>query len=238
MKQKTIKRLRGAGCKIPKLKKRDRGAEFDAAGKSTGEWPEETLLPARKPLPIVSTIDMLREDDLRYKERKAVMIQQSGITEKMEFVDYIRTLTEDGLDLILFAWGVLKTEGGTYMGIELEFKDKIWATEFLADRAFGKAQQNIKIDSTTHNASDEELLKEVRLLQEKLGKKVLDVEFKKEAISTGSGKEMESGAAEQARAADDFSGIRDMAGTDKKEAGTPDTGMANKVSEDTEGVRQ
>ncbi len=225
---KTKKRLKKLGVKNPRLKKRDRDTEFEKAMKDVGgnEWPPELpsgiAEPALKPLPIVETIDKLKVEDERYRARKALLIEQAKITEKQEFVDYIRKFTDDGLDLVLFAWGVLKAEGYEYGGCVIDIKAKVWACEYLTDRAFGKAQQNIKIDSTIHNASDEELLKEVRLLQEKLGKKVMDVEFKTNdaAGSLGGTKEGgEDGGHEQAA----ICGVGEEAHKKQTETGTQGT---------------
>jgi len=183
------KRLSKLGAKNPNLKpkKRDMDAEYEAAQASPSDdtWPPEdspAIIPPMKPLPIAEVINKLKSEDEVYRARKAFLTKNARVTEKQEFVEYIKKFTDDGLDLVLFAWGVLKAEGYEYGGCVIDIKAKIWACEYLTDRAFGKAQQNLKIDSTIHNTSDEELLKEVRLLQEKLGRKVMDVEFRQEAV--------------------------------------------------------
>jgi len=204
---KAKKRLKKLGAKNPKLKKRDMEAEYEADKASLPDdvWPPEDS-PAMRPLPMAETINKLKAEDETYRARKAFLIERSSVVGKQEFVEYIKKFTDDGLDLALFAWGVLKAEGYEYGGCVIDIKAKIWACEYLTDRAFGKAQQNIKIDSSIHNASDDELLKEVRLLQEKLGKKVMDVGFKKEPVL---------GAYQAGGAAVDVQGICEVASEDK-----------------------
>lgn len=180
MKKETIKRLKDVGANMPSLAKVHKKKSDDLL-KGTDEWPPEE--PAGNPLPAAVIAERTRADNETYKARRAALLKDANISEKRDFVDYIKAITDDGLDLILFAWGVLKCESVDYAGVEIDIKAKIWAAEYLTDRAFGKATQNLKIDTTLHNASDDELLKEVRLLQEKLGNKVLNANFKTEAIA-------------------------------------------------------
>lgn len=173
--------MKNAGVEVPSLARVEKKKKVAKDLLNSGdEWPPEE--PPGKPLPAVAVVERTIADNAIYKARRAALLRDINITEKKDFVDYIKAITEDGLDLILFAWGVLKCESTAYAGVEIDIKAKIWAAEYLTDRAFGKAQQNLKIDTTLHNASDDELLKEVRLLQEKLGDKVLNVNFKTESI--------------------------------------------------------
>src|SRR5574337_570987 len=146
MKKATLDRMKRAEVKMPSLSKLERRKKVEAdLAKHGNEWPSE--LPPEKPLPAVEIAERTRADNEIYRARRAALLKDINITEKKDFIDYIKTITDDGLDLILFAWGVLKCESVFYAGVMIDIKAKIWAAEYLTDRAFGKAQQHLKIDS-------------------------------------------------------------------------------------------
>ena len=105
---------------------------------------------------------------------------KSGVTARDTFQGMCQKVTGNGRDLIAFAYGILTTneikklptsygkerEVIVFEGIEITIKEKIWAGEFLANRGFGKADQNINISSATidNKSTDELRLEALRIL--------------------------------------------------------------------------
>ena len=105
---------------------------------------------------------------------------KAGVTARDTFQGMCQKVTGNGRDLIEFAYGILTATAKKKMptsygkdrevivfnGIEITIKEKIWAAEFLANRGFGKADQNVNITATIDNKSTDELrLEALRILQ-------------------------------------------------------------------------
>ena len=131
--------------------------------------------------------------DERYLRKVKAMKERIKGDRRRGIADYIRSVTDDGADLVLFAVEVLRTDEGIVDGCEVDLKAKIWAVEYLTDRAFGKAVNMIKIDSTIHNVSDEEIIREINLIKERLGEKPIDVECKQLAEGVTDDREQDEG---------------------------------------------
>lgn len=131
--------------------------------------------------------------DERYLRKVAAMKARIKGERRRGIAEYIRSVTDDGADLVMFALEVLRTDEGEVDGCEVNMQAKIWSVEYLTDRAFGKAVNMIKVDSTIHNVSDEEIIREINLIKERLGEKPIDVEIKQLAEGVTDDREQDEG---------------------------------------------
>lgn len=143
------------------------------------------------PSPAEERLHAAVQRDERYLRKVKEMKARIRGDRRRGIADYIRSVTDDGADLVLFALEVLRTDEAYLDGCEVDLKAKIWAVEYLTDRAFGKAVNTIKVDSTIHNVSDEEIVREINLIKERLGEKPIDVECKQLAEGEDNGEQDE-----------------------------------------------
>lgn len=109
--------------------------------------------------------DALGESDKRYERDKQYLAEIRKLSLGDGFEECIRLMTEDGLELAMFAYGIMRTEGeGEFKGCKVDLRAKIWACEYLTDRAYGKATTNIKVQKI-EKISDEEIKKEIEILE-------------------------------------------------------------------------
>lgn len=128
-------------------------------------------------------------DEKRHSQRVAcgtklpTQYLKAGVTQRDTFQSMCAKMTGNGRDLVDFALGVLAadvivevpTTYGVrhvlmYRGIEITAKEKVWAVEFLANRGFGRAEQNINVTNTIENRSSDELKLEALKLLKKIVK--------------------------------------------------------------------
>lgn len=120
---------------------------------------------------------------INHRERLPKIFLKAGVTARDTFQTICQKITGNGRDLIEYAYGVLMegkevevpTSTGVrkalmYRGVEITSKDRIWAVEFLANRGFGRAEQNINIAATVENKSTDELKLEALKLLHKIAK--------------------------------------------------------------------
>ena len=198
-------RGRGVGTRTirKEIVSRDADGQWERIRKMVGD------MPARKMLPIAEEIERINNNTERGLALRKAAVKRMKLKDAQTLAGHVKAFTGDGLDLVLFAHQLLMVEDGEYRGWEVEMADKRWAVEFLADRGFGKAMQSLKVESTVRNASDEELIAEIKLLQEKMGGKVIDVNVLNQKLS-GSGnanRENESGRASSLQGCAEGSGI-------------------------------
>lgn len=200
MNKNSTKRLKTAG--VDKALVPDSGKKLPFKVKQEAGYTPPPVMPGSKPLPTEERYAALMAADEEYQKEKEYLFRRKELQERREFSDFIKALTGDGIELAMFAYGILRTTSTMYRNVIIDAKAKIWACEYLTDRAFGKATNNVKIDSTIHSTSDDDLIKEIALLRERLGNKVIDIEGKVENVLTDARdikeRDNESGECQQA----------------------------------------
>lgn len=124
-----------------------------------------------------------RQAPRTYGTKLPAQYLKAGVTQRDTFQSMCAKMSGNGRVLIDFAIGVLSadmmvevpTTYGVrhvlmYQGIEISAKEKIWAVEFLANRGFGRAEQNINVTNTIENRSSDELKLEALKLLQKIAK--------------------------------------------------------------------
>ncbi len=111
-------------------------------------------------------------------------------TPELELSDELKEkLGKDGIETMKTLHGIATCKTCIYQGMTVTTKDKLAAIDMLLNRKLGKPQTTAVIDVTTHeqNLTDEDLVKEISLLRERLGDKArhIDIDIPKPKALTG-----------------------------------------------------
>lgn len=129
---------------------------------------EDRGFPVKKKLPTEERHEELLYADAERKVKLDELARLHNAGEADTLTEFIRKTTFDGRELVLFHLEVLRDTTGTYKGCLVELKHKQYAAACLEDRGWGKAVSNLNINTTNMNKSDELLLAEIRLLEDKI----------------------------------------------------------------------
>ena len=129
---------------------------------------EDVGFPVKKKLPTEERHEEMINADMERKEKLDELARLHNAGEADTLTDFIRKTTFDGRELVLFHLEVLRDTTGTYKGCTVELKHKQYAAACLEERGWGKAVATLNVNTTNMNKSDELLLAEIRLLEDKI----------------------------------------------------------------------
>mgnify|MGYP001577568479 FL=1 len=129
---------------------------------------EDRGFPVKKKLPTEERLEEMINADNERKLKLDELARLHNAGEADTLTEFIRKTTFDGRELVLFHLEVLRDTTGVYKGCAVELKHKQYAAACLEDRGWGKAVANLNINTTNMNKSDELLLAEIRLLEDKI----------------------------------------------------------------------